>query len=79
MKKHVRERPTRPFVDPDPFQELTFPSVIDAKRAIADYLKQPLGRLPQDRTQSLQQEVINLGEDQVNCYKKPSWLPFPSA
>ncbi|MBW4689695.1 MAG: IS481 family transposase [Komarekiella atlantica HA4396-MV6] len=33
------------FVDPDPFQELTFPTVIAAKLAIADYLGQPLAKL----------------------------------
>ncbi|WP_026735855.1 hypothetical protein [Fischerella sp. PCC 9605] len=33
------------FVDPDPFQELTFPTVIAAKLASADYLGQPLAKL----------------------------------
>ena len=37
--------PSRPFVDPDPFREFVYPSVIDAKRAIADFLDVPLGRL----------------------------------
>ena len=37
------------FVDPDPFQELTFPSVIAAKKAIADYLVMPLARLPEEQ------------------------------
>jgi hypothetical protein len=40
---------SRPFVDPDPFHELTFPSVIDAKRAIASYLGQPLAKLPPEQ------------------------------
>jgi hypothetical protein len=38
--------PTQPFIDPDPFQELTFPSVIAAKKAIADYLVMPLPACP---------------------------------
>jgi hypothetical protein len=37
------------FVDPDPFQELTFPSAIAAKRAIADYLALPLAKLPPEQ------------------------------
>jgi hypothetical protein len=34
-----------PFVDPDPFQELTYPNTIAAKRAISDYLGTPLAKL----------------------------------
>jgi hypothetical protein len=34
-----------PFQDPDPFQEFTYPTVLTAKRAIADYLGLPLARL----------------------------------
>jgi hypothetical protein len=37
--------PSRPFVDPDPFRELVYPSTLEAKRAIADLLGVPLGRL----------------------------------
>ena len=32
-----------PFNDPDPFQELRFPSILAAKLAIADYLGRPPG------------------------------------
>jgi transposase len=35
----------QPFVDPDPFYELAFPSALDAKRAIADHLALPLAKL----------------------------------
>jgi hypothetical protein len=38
--------PTQPFADPDPFHELRFPTALDAKRAIADYLGLPLAKLP---------------------------------
>jgi hypothetical protein len=37
--------PSRPFADPDPFRELVYPSAIEAKRAIADFLGVPLGQL----------------------------------
>src|SRR5215831_5337358 len=36
---------SQPFADPDPFHELTFPSVLEAKRAIADHLGLPLAKL----------------------------------
>jgi hypothetical protein len=37
--------PTQAFVDPDPFQQLTYPSQHATKLAIADFLGTPLGRL----------------------------------
>ena len=37
--------PVRSFVDPDPFQELTFKNTIEAKKAIARYLVKPLAKL----------------------------------
>lgn len=37
--------PVRSFVDPDPFEELTFKSAIEAKKAIAHYLVKPLAKL----------------------------------
>ncbi len=45
--------PTEPFADPDPFHELNFPTVLAAKRAIADYLAMPLGRLPREQLDAL--------------------------
>ena len=44
----AKQRPpaATPFVDPDPFREITFPNAIAAKRAIADYLNIPLAKLP---------------------------------
>ncbi len=44
---------TQPFVDPDPFQEITFPNAIAAKRAIADYLGIPLAKLPPEELAKL--------------------------
>lgn len=44
--------PAIPFADPDPFQEFAYPSALAAKRAIADYLGQPLAKLiPEQRAQ----------------------------
>ena len=41
-----RPEPTRvPFADPDPFEEIAYPSAIRAKLAIADLLGRPLARL----------------------------------
>ena len=34
--------------DPDPFQEIAFPSAVAAKRAIADFLGVPLAKLAAD-------------------------------
>jgi hypothetical protein len=44
---------TQPFVDPDPFHELTFPSTLDAKRAIADHLALPLAKLAPEQLAAL--------------------------
>ena len=41
----AQQVPVRPFRDPDPFQELSFPTPLAAKRAIAEEIRLPLGRL----------------------------------
>jgi hypothetical protein len=43
----------QPFADPDPFHELTFPSDLDAKLAIADRLGLALAKLPRDQLEAL--------------------------
>jgi hypothetical protein len=40
--------PSRPFVGPDPFHELTFPTSLAARHAIADELRLPLAKLGDD-------------------------------
>ena len=40
--------PVRPFRDPDPFHELVFSNPIAARRAIADEVRLPLGKLSDD-------------------------------
>jgi hypothetical protein len=47
------ELPTQPFHDPDPFHQLTFPSVLEAKRAIADHLGMALAKLPPAQLEAL--------------------------
>lgn len=64
--KHVPQTAMRPFQDPDPFQEFTYPSVLAGKRAISDYLAQPLARLSSEQlefidallAETLQKKVI---------------------
>jgi hypothetical protein len=43
----------QPFTDPDPFHELTFPSALEAKRAIADHLGLPLAKLAPEQLAAL--------------------------
>jgi hypothetical protein len=45
--------PTQAFVDPDPFQQLTYPSPHTAKLAIADFLGAPLGRLTSEQIDTI--------------------------
>jgi hypothetical protein len=45
VAENVIPFPVRSFVDPDPFEELTFKNAIEAKRAIAHYLVKPLAKL----------------------------------
>ena len=47
------DTPVRPFEDPDPFQDLRFPSVLMAKRAIAAFLGQPLAKLSEAQRQEI--------------------------
>ena len=51
-----------PFQDPDPFQEFTYPTVLAAKGAIADYLALPLARLSETERRfidGLLEETLN--------------------
>lgn len=65
-----------PFHDPDPFQEFIYPTVLLAKRAIADYLGQPLARLPAEQrafidallTETLQKKTVM---ERVRQYFQP--------
>lgn len=59
----------QPFVDPEPFHALVFPSALDAKQAIADHLAFPVARLgpePLSALNALLQETLA---------KKAVWEP----
>ena len=45
--------PVQPFNDPDPFQELTYPSALKAKQAIASELLMSLAELPTEQLEAL--------------------------
>ena len=49
--------PIRAFRDPDPFHELTFPTPLAAKRAIADEIRVPIGKLSEDDRQFIDELV----------------------
>ena len=56
--------PSRPFVDPDPFRELVYPSSIEAERAIADLLGTPPGQLAAEERAAIDailQETLDRG------------------
>lgn len=53
-----REVVVSPFVDPDPFQEFTYPNAVAAKRAIADYLGKPLAKLDPDKLEEID-KIVN--------------------
>jgi hypothetical protein len=51
LASRADEPARRKFVDPDPYREITYPSILAAKLAIADELARPLARLsPEERT-----------------------------
>jgi hypothetical protein len=57
--------PVKAFVDPDPFQELTFPNAIAAKLAISKFLGLPLAKLPPEqleRIHAIVAETLNQQE-----------------
>ena len=51
--------PVRPFLDPDPFHELTFPTPLAARRAIADEIRLPIGKLSEDDRQFIETLVAH--------------------
>ncbi|MDD2762219.1 MAG: IS481 family transposase [Methylomonas sp.] len=57
--------PTQAFADPDPFNQLTYPNALAAKRAISELLGMPLAKLPADqlaRINELVQSTLNKQE-----------------
>ena len=41
------------FKDPDPFQEFTYPGILEAKKAIANYLGIPLSKLSEEEREKI--------------------------
>ena len=52
-KEQLPELPMKPFQDPDPYLEFTYPTTLMAKLAIADYLGQPLAKLSVEQREFL--------------------------
>ncbi|WP_157872053.1 DDE-type integrase/transposase/recombinase [Gloeothece verrucosa] len=73
-----------PFQDPDPFQEFTYPTILSAKRAIADYLGQPLAKLGDEQKafiEGLLEKTLNKKQitEQVRAYFYPHQKGEPHA
>ena len=69
---------SQPFVDPDPFQEITFPSPLAAKRAIADELGYPLAKLSVEQLQQLDDILAQtLDKQQVLAQVRAAFKPTP--
>jgi hypothetical protein len=49
LTKNTTPLKAQPFIDPNPFQELTFSTVIAAKLAISEYLARPLAKLTSEQ------------------------------
>ena len=65
VAENVIPFPVRSFVDPDPFEELTFKNAIEAKRAIARYLLKPLAKLTPEQmaaVENILEETLNKEE-----------------
>ncbi len=65
VAENVIPFPVRSFVDPDPFEELTFKNAIEAKRAIAHYLVKPLAKLTPEQmaaVESILEKTLNKQE-----------------
>ena len=65
VAENVIPFPVRSFVDPDPFEELTFKNAIEAKKAIAYYLVKPLAKLTPEQmatVESILSKTLNKEE-----------------
>jgi hypothetical protein len=66
------------FVDPDPFQELSFNNIIAAKKAIADYLGKPLAKLTPEQMVYVNEVVEKtLNKQEVMTEIKDYFQPSP--
>jgi hypothetical protein len=68
--------PMQAFVDPDPFQEFTFPTRIAAKLAIADSLGMPLAKLPPHQLDEIEMRLgRTLRKQEVFAYVRTQLQP----
>jgi hypothetical protein len=68
----------QPFVDPNPFQELTFSTVIAAKLAIADYLARPLAKLTSEQMAYINAVLVStLNKQEVMKQIRDFFNPLP--
>lgn len=78
QKGKIIEFPKVSFVDPDPFQEFSFNSIIAAKKAIADYLGKPLAKLTPEQMAYVNQVVgQTLNKQEVMTQIKDYFHPTP--
>jgi hypothetical protein len=72
-----REIPATRFTDPDPFHELTYPTALAAKRAIAEYLGTPLAKLPPTKLDEINAIVADTLDKKIiiarvrDCMQQP--------
>jgi hypothetical protein len=77
-KGKIIEFPLITFVDPDPFQEFSFQNVIAAKKAIADYLGQPLAKLNSEQMAYVSEVVEKtLNKQEIMSQIKDYFQPPP--
>jgi hypothetical protein len=66
-----------PFVDPDPFQDIAFPTAVAAKRAIANDLGIPLAKLPAEALAALDTALaVSLRKADVMAYARTHLKPL---
>jgi hypothetical protein len=74
----TKELKVKPFVDSNPFQELTFSTVIAAKLAIAEYLARPLAKLTPEQVAYIDGVCTNtLNKQEVMKQVRDFFHPLP--
>lgn len=72
-----RDIPATRFTDPDPFHELSYPTALAAKRAIAEFLGTPLAKLPPAKLEQINAIVAETLDKKLviarvrDCMKQP--------
>jgi hypothetical protein len=74
----TKELKVKPFVDSNPFQELTFSTAIAAKLAIAEYLARPLAKLTPEQVAYIDAVCTNtLNKQEVMKQVRDFFHPLP--